>query len=323
MEDMPVLNDVHEMSKIAEELFSIIPGMQHASQVPVLESEKLTEREFKNEWVARNQPCLIKGAVKNWPAVKKWKDKNYWIATCRNDKREIITHMNYYSWKRKGEGSESMPFHDAIERLFAGGDHIFSIPSQVVTENNLFAGIIKDIPGFTFLLNKQKPIWDNARGLFIYRRASTAWHVHYCDETLMCQVKGAKQVAMLPPYMPEAKHVTDFLESEAYLDGKALDQSLDLKMQRVTVEEGDSLYIPPHWFHCVVPTNGELGFTSLTVFRSPWHKYGRFSNYFVPRLYQRTFKGASAGMKVVIPFLAGFAVLSYFWRRITGGSYAK
>lgn len=310
-------DEVIEMKKIATELFSVIPGIDRALTVPVVQAENLTSREFLHDRVAMNSPCLIKGAVKNWPASKKWRDKDYWIATCRNETKAITTHMNYYSWKRKKEGSEKLPFHEAIERLFEGKDHIFSIPSQVVNEQSLFAGIIKDVPGFSFLEKKQSPLWDSPRGLFIYRRAATAWHVHNCDETLMCQVKGAKRVALLPSTMPMARKVATFLESEAYLEGKALDATLDLKPRVVIVEEGDALYIPPHWFHCVVPTDGELGFTSLTVFRSPWHIYGNFSNYFVRRLYRQTMKNAPLKFKVVIPFLCLYAGVAYYWRKIT------
>lgn len=322
MESILEGEEVMEMRQLAAELFAVIPGIEQALPVPVVQGETLTSQEFTEKWVSANTPCLIKGAVKNWPASRKWRDKNYWMVTCPNEPRSITTHMNYYSWKRKKEGSEKLPFHEAMERLFAGSDHIFSIPSQVVNEKNLFAGIIKDTPGFHFLEKYKLPLWDNHRGLFIYRRAATAWHVHNCDETLMCQVKGAKQVALLPSNMPNAREVTTFLESEAYLDNKMLDRSLNLQPRIVTVEEGDSLYIPPHWFHCVVPSNGELGFTSLTVFRSPLHVYGNMSSFFVRRLYKQALRNAPVGFKLVIPFIGLYAVLSYYGRKLMGRKHA-
>lgn len=318
MEKVLALNNTHEMKKIADELFSVIPGIDTASPVPVIEAGSLTAREFKESLVSKNSACLIKGAVRNWPAVQKWKKKEYWINTCRNEERKVITHMNYYGWSRKNAGSEQIPFHDAIERLFGNTDHIFSIPSQVVDEQSLFAGIIKDLPGFPFLEGGLPPLIDKPRGLFIYRRASTAWHVHNCDETLMCQVKGAKMVALLPSWIPQAKQVTEFLEREEYLEGKKLDATLPLQPRVALVEEGDALYIPPHWFHCVVPVDGEFGFTSLTVFRSPWHVYGNFSSYFVRRLYKMAFRNASPGIKFIIPFWGLYAALCYYGRRLTG-----
>jgi hypothetical protein len=118
--------------------------------------------------------------------------------------------------------------------------------------------------------------------------------------------------------MPSAKYVTKFLETEAYLEGKTIDKSLNIKPRLVTVEEGDTLYIPPHWFHCVVPKDGEVGFTFITGFRSPWHVYGKISNYFVRRLYNRAFKGASTGLKFIIPVWGSIAVASHYLRKISG-----
>ena len=307
-----------EMQKIANELFGIIPGIEHASSVPVVQAERLTKKEFMHNNVAMNHPCLIKGAVKDWPASIKWRNKNYWIATCRNEPKRIIRHMNYFSWKRKAEGSEEVLFHDAMESLFAGKEHIFSIPGQVVTDESLFSGILKDVPGFHFLKREHPPLWDNPRVLYLYRRASTAWHVHYCDETLMCQVKGAKKVALLPAHIPCSKVVTSFLENELYLEGKALDKTLHLNPMVVVVEEGDALYIPPHWFHCVVPTDGEPGFTFIRGFRSPWHIYGNLSNYFVRRLYKRVMKNAPAAIKLALPFLCLYSMFCYYTRKLTG-----
>lgn len=318
MENVLYLKDTNEMQEIAGELFSVIPNIDKAVSVSVVQADRLTEKEFASNWVAKNTACLIKGAVRSWPAVEKWKKKEYWVNTCRNEERKIITHMNYYGWSRKNAGSVQMPFHDAMERLFNNVDHIFSIPSQVVNEQSLFGGIIKDLPGFSFLKPGPPPLIDQPRGLFIYRRASTAWHVHNCDETLMCQVKGAKKVALLPSWIPQARLVTEFLEKEKYLEGGRLDKALDLQPRIALVEEGDALYIPPHWFHCVVPLDGELGFTSLTVFRSPWHVYGNFSSYFVRRLYKMAFRNANAGLKCMIPVWGIYAALRYYLRRLTG-----
>lgn len=318
MEHVSAISDVDEMKEVAKEWFSIIPGIDRAPSVPVLKAEDLSEREFIMNWVSKNRPCLIKGAVKNWPASQKWKNKNYWIENCKNDNKDIVTRMNYFSWKRRKEGRETLPFHAAIDRLFTGTDHIFSMPAQLITENNTFGGVVKDLPGFRFLQKKQPPLWDSERVIYIYRGASTAWHVHNCDETLMSQVKGTKMVALLPSTMPHAKFVTNFLEREKYLEGEMLDPSWNLKPLVATVEEGDALYIPPHWFHCVVPKDREVGFTFITGFRSPWHIYGNFSNFFVRRLYKRVVTESPVRAKVTAPFLAMYAGLSRLVKKTTG-----
>ena len=134
----------------------------------------------------------------------------------------------------------------------------------------------------------------------------------------MCQIKGAKEVLLLPSNMPKVGYVTEFLENEKYLKGEKLDPSLDLKPRAATVEEGDSLYIPPHWFHAVVPKDGHAGFTSLTVFRSPWHIYGNFFKFFVRRTYTTAWKTAKRQDQRRILQLCCYAFFSQLIRKLTG-----
>lgn len=315
----PVKNaDLDEMAGIASELFNIIPGVAKAIPVPAVQAGELKEKVFKRQFVDRNKPVLIKGAVRHWPAVNKWRTPEYWIANCKNEPRRVIPHMNYSTDKRRASGSETMPFHDAIRRLFSGKDRVLSIPSEPVAENNLYSGVIKDLADFSFLSRRALPLADGPRALFIYRRAATAWHVHYCDETLMCQVNGAKQVILLPPDMPRASYVTEFLEHEQFLKGEQMDPSLELRPHGAIVEEGDALYIPPHWFHCVVPRDGEAGFTSLTVFRSPWHIYGNLFSYFVRRTYKILWQTAPRQYRGRILRWGCYAVLTRAARILTG-----
>lgn len=44
------------------------------SEVPVLDLVP-TPLQFYRDWVAANKPVIIKGAVKHWPAIKKWSNE--------------------------------------------------------------------------------------------------------------------------------------------------------------------------------------------------------------------------------------------------------
>src|SRR5580658_5952692 len=90
--DTPVKTDYLEQLK--DSLFSIIPGIEAPGSVPVLQAEALTEEVFREEWVSKNRPCLVKGAVKHWPAVEKCKDKDYWISHCKNSEVTVYPHQN-------------------------------------------------------------------------------------------------------------------------------------------------------------------------------------------------------------------------------------
>jgi hypothetical protein len=265
--------------------------------------------------VYKNKACLVKGAVARWPAVQKWKDRNYWHETCKNFKIDVYKHQNYNDHDmQKGE---VMEFHDAIDRLFSKEDDVFSMPSETIKEGQRFGGVLKDVKDFPFVSSSVMPRMYDHRRFFIYRKAATSWHYHNIDETLMCQVNGTKKVALLSPDIPNAKYVTDFLFKEKYLSGQTLDQSLELKPMLVTVEEGDALYIPPYWHHGVVPNDNEVGFTLAYCWRSPWHKFGNLSNYFVRKLYSDGFK-LRQPISAALPFIAVYAGIVYAGRKITG-----
>jgi len=52
-------------------MFSVHSELYLRSDVPVVASS-ISSLEFYRDWVATNLPVLIKGAVNNWPAIKKW-----------------------------------------------------------------------------------------------------------------------------------------------------------------------------------------------------------------------------------------------------------
>lgn len=281
----------------------------------VLHAEKLKEEEFMKNWVNRNKACLIKGAVAHWPAVKKWKEKTYWLSHLGNFEVDVFPHENFNTPDLQNNGREVMHFHDAIERLHAGKDPIFNLPSKEINPNSHFEPLKAEMAGFTFLPNPGNPRVYPRMRIFIYRGASTAWHYHDADETLMCQVNGTKKVALLPPSIPHTREVVQFLNSEEYLKGKKLDPALGLNPSVAEVGEGDALYIPPYWYHAVAPVDDGIGYTLAFCWKSPWHKMGNFSSYFVRRLYKAAVWPVNP-YTPFLPFIAAYAGISYLGGRL-------
>ncbi len=310
-------NATIELEEVNEELFSVIPALANPGKVQVLDANTLTDKEFVKNWVSKNTPCLIKGAVKHWPAYKKWGSEDYWINHCDDFKIKVYPHQNFNDFERQKEGQEEMPYHSAVKRLFSKQDSIFSMPSEEIAEGKRFSNTLPDLGGFPFLKGEKKSLWYEKFRFFSYRRASTAWHVHGVDETLMCQVKGPKRVGLIAPDMSDPWYVSNFLNNEKYLDGKEFDEKVEVNTFMVDVEEGDALYIPPYWFHAVVPTDNEVGYTVAYCWRSPLHILGNFSNYFVRDLYKQGLRPIGP-MTFVVPFLATAAGISYYTKKLFG-----
>lgn len=302
-----------DVAALAHRFFSIIPGMERAGTVPVVNADTLQMDEFMKKWVYANKACLVKGAVKHWPAVRKWKNKDYWKAIGEDNEVIVYPHQNYNSSDL--QVGDRMPYHQAIERLYESDDEVVSIPSEAIVEGGRFADALKDMSGFRFMPVAPPPKMYDRQRLFSYRCAATAWHYHNIDETLMCQVNGSKKVALLAPDIPKARKVTAFLNNELHLKGESLDAALKLQPMIVDVEEGDALYIPPYWFHGVVPNDDKVGFTLAYCWGSPWHKFGMLNNYFVRQLYKAAmwpFKPIS----VVMPLVALYSSIQYLLYRI-------
>ena len=107
---------------------------------------------------------------------------------------------------------------------------------------------------------------------FFYRNAGTTWHYHPFDETLMCQVIGPKKVGLVSAGTRYQKALHSIFFQEDYYDGVPMPAWFadpDLSWFSATLDEGDALYIPPLWWHGVVPASPEFGVTTAVVWRSP------------------------------------------------------
>ena len=306
-------NGAGEIKKLRDTYFSVIPGIDNAGSVPVLDAANLEEAAFTKKWVYRNAPCLIRGAVAHWDAVEKWRRKEYWLSVCSDFDITFYPHQNFNDESlRKGIDTS---FHKAIDRLFDGDEPVVSMPSEPIEKGKRLSDVLNDIGDFKFFKSAGQPRMYDRQRLFSYRCAATAWHYHNIDETLMCQVNGSKRVALLSPDIPKAAATTYFLQNELYLDGDALDTSLDLKPFIVDVNEGDALYIPPYWHHGVVPNDEKVGFTLAYCWKSPWIKFGNLGNYFVKKFYRDAiwpFKTVSLFM----PFIACYSGALYLLNKL-------
>lgn len=274
------------MSLNNNQIFSAIPNIDSAGELPILNALTVSEKEFKREFVDRSQACLIKGAVSQWSAVSKWKSQDFWLNETSDFEVGTFTNHNYNDLEWMQENVEIMGFHSAIQRLFSDDDNIFSIPTVELTKIEGLANAVDSLGTFGFLPDPTRPrAYPKARA-FMYKGAATGWHFHDFDETLMCQVVGTKQVALLSPDIENAREIVEFFNKDKYIHGEKLDASFNLSPLVATVEQGDALYIPPYWYHGVAPKDNSIGFTLAYCWGSPLHRLGDFSNFFVRYAYK-------------------------------------
>lgn len=243
-----------------------VPGMKNAAPVPVYRVEDLSQNRFVESHVFRSQPCVIRGAIRHWPALENWRDRDYL-------KRRAGHHSIYYysteyhlTAPRMDAVQLEIGFAEAIDRMHDPQTRLAIVATALPVE------LRQDLGGLSFLAQAPPPFTYPAARFFFYRNAGTTWHYHPFDETLMCQVIGAKKIGLLPAVNSRAKAVHDIFLKEDYYDDPAAFGALggaQLPWMLATLEPGDSLYIPPLWWHGICPVGEGFGATAAVTWRSP------------------------------------------------------
>ena len=273
-----------------ENILKNIPGIDAAQTITTIDAEQLTPKMFIEYFVSNNRPCLIKGAVKHWPAIKKWRDPDYLKAKCGDSPTTYYPHMNYDHTDNMKVDETVKPFSFVLDILCHPSSDITSAPS-LMFDKPPFLALAKDVAGFSFLPSPPKPLLYPASRSFMYKGAGTGWHYHFVDETLMCQVIGSKKVGLLPPDTETDNIVYDAFTTDAYLsNGDCFDPTTasKLKPMLAIVEPGDALYIPPFWWHGVETIGSSFGITVANCWRSPLHVMGDLSFPTVRKIWKKS-----------------------------------
>jgi hypothetical protein len=245
-----------------------IRGMAGASSVPVLQADALSEVIFVSEYVSRSLPCVIKGAVRRWDALEKWRDKEYVKARSGHHSVNYFPHEYHVTSKRNDVGQETLTFANALDRLHSCKTKMAIVATVLPTE------LQSDTGGFSFLSRTEPAFCYTDVRYFFYRNAGTTWHYHPFDETLMCQIIGSKRIGLLNANTHHQIRLRNLFFQEDYYDDPTVFDAFgnaDLRWFSATLNEGDALYIPPLWWHGVTPIDEEFGATVAVTWRSPPH----------------------------------------------------
>ena len=70
-------NAISNFNGVGDDLFNIIPNIEKARNISVVDAKELIKSEFYKNWVSKNKPCLIKNAIKHWPAIQKQPEQKH------------------------------------------------------------------------------------------------------------------------------------------------------------------------------------------------------------------------------------------------------
>ncbi len=251
-------------------VIDLVPG--DVKPLPSVHVDALDPETFWTEYVCKHQPLVIKGGVSNWPAVQKWHQAGYLEGLCEDEKTTIATSFNSVPgipYRQKDTLARSL---DKIRTL--NQDDTFGMPSIAIPDKWK-----ADLGQYPFLDERaaKRPLFYPQNRLFIYKNLSTEWHYHTTDETITSQLVGSKRISLFrltgkqwPVYAPFIKaNVHHMPNGRSYFP-----KDSELPILEGVLEQGDTLYIPPFWWHGVDPVDHQPGVTLAHCFKTPTRRMG-------------------------------------------------
>ncbi|XP_064093441.1 bifunctional peptidase and (3S)-lysyl hydroxylase Jmjd7-like isoform X3 [Macrobrachium nipponense] len=256
--------------------------------VPVLDAIP-SPLQFYRDWVAPNKPVIFRGAVKKWPAIKKWTIK-YLREKIGEKHVSVAVTPNGYADAPQGEyfvmpEERNMIFKDFLDIMENPDSQpgVFYIQKQNSNFTEEFPEILgdaaTDVPWFSEALGKEPDAVNFWMG---DHRAVTSMHKdHY--ENIYCVVSGYKDFILLPPsdtpWIPYKSYAAGVyketnpgkfvIEEDAETgvvpwvcidplkpDLNAYPQYKHSSPVHCRVHAGDALYLPSLWYHHVRQSHG-------------------------------------------------------------------
>lgn len=267
------------------------------NEIEEINAEELDPRAFKSRYWATNSPVLIKGAIKHWPAYRKWRDPNYLVHSTHNPNVRVrFKPVVQSDIKGHQDGLPELSLSDFLEVALDGTTNPVWVGSVTLLLRTVldfdkkvgpisgFGAAISDLAEQDFgefsFLSKTRParLYPSSR-LFLYRNSFTDWHPHATDSHLLCQICGSKEVLLFAPNIGyklfQPVYDQGILSFES--SGSISHSILESNPMRVVVGDGDALHIPVYWYHSVRPTiEAEFGISLVHAFASPLRLNGDF-----------------------------------------------
>ena len=229
---------------------------------------------FKEEFIQKCKPVIIKGAIKDWPAFTKWNIKylkqnigNILVKfTCANT--SLIPDPNMFDQLEQHFTIQESTFTEYINLLiqnskdtnnknwfFLDGDDVCFVEDGL--PNHKFDALVNDFSLPSFIPNNNLV----TTGLWLTKRG-TASSLHYDSNgchNFNAQIKGSKRVVLFEPKEYKKLYMNTITKKSSFynfskinwreLDYNKFPDIKDVQYIEGILEPGDALFLPVFWLH--------------------------------------------------------------------------
>jgi hypothetical protein len=291
-------------------VIDLVPGK--VAPLTTVDASVLTQEMFQRQFLNKHLPVLIKGAARHWRAMERWDEPGYLESRCADVEVKMARRFNAATAEHYI--LDKMKLRDCFAQLRASPDDTtYSIPATAVPEQWM-----QDLGDYSFLgtLDRMPRTYPRDR-IFIYKNASTEWHYHPFDETITTQLGGSKRFSLFRLTADNWLPNSELIESSAHHrpDGAhAFPADRPLTKYEGVLEAGDSVYIPPFWWHGVDTADTRIGYTLAHCFRTPMSRLAAWED----PITQRVFRRIKAKNKLAVPVALGIIGYSTLRRMMSG-----
>ena len=240
----------------------------------VLRCAALTPEEFLDNFYAPGRPVILRGAINDWPALRKWTPEylrdviGSATIECQGGREgNARFELDKDTHKRR------MPFDEFVDQIVAtSGNDLYLTAYNSAGNAAALAPLAADLGTIDTLLEPSNGqdvgmIWIGPQGTF------TPLH-HDLTNNLIVQIVGRKRVVMASPAeTPKLyNHIHVFSElgnlKDPQLDHSRYPKAKDVRFNEVVIEPGDALFVPIGWWHQVEALDFSIT-TTHTNFRWP------------------------------------------------------
>ncbi|XP_013378889.1 uncharacterized protein LOC106150558 [Lingula anatina] len=207
---------------------------------------------FYREYVHKSVPLVVRGGLKHWPAVQKWKSEDYLREKFGGNVFQVM-------YKNATADKEHYSFMSMTMDMFLDDykNYKLYLDSQISIE------MAEDItlPGY-FGCDHFLKLMTGVNIFFNSGWSSTENHLDI-TETFFAQVVGGRQWILTPPQDGQYLYTDNFTWHSGIspVDKEAVDlyrypDVAKVDIYNVTAYEGDIVYCPEGWFHQVSAVGG-------------------------------------------------------------------